>query len=213
MLHQQFGFDPSRLTEHASDQCYFCMSKLKIFGFRYNSREKIDYADVESVILARGRSEDYPTAPSENICEDKSKRPLTPSTTIFSEMESEFIPCSSGYKVHFIAQDMKGKDVRHLLGEYCWSIVRDSEAIYSLFRIKPNISIYIYGAWPRLPPRRVTVAWVINDMTKGRAEQTNNSLPNAMINQNQNYQNFTVDFSLKPQCFQEMYNSLFDSNP
>ncbi|CAH0547293.1 unnamed protein product [Brassicogethes aeneus] len=60
-----------RRTEHASDQCYFCMSKLKSFGFRHNTREKIDNADVESVILARVRSEDYPTAPSENICEEK----------------------------------------------------------------------------------------------------------------------------------------------
>lgn len=35
-----------RRTEHSSENCYFCLSHLKSFGFQYKTREKIDYDDV-----------------------------------------------------------------------------------------------------------------------------------------------------------------------
>ena len=70
--------------------------------------KKINYANIKSVIPARVRSAEYPTAPSEDIQRKKqSKSSLTISSDIFSELESEFIATSSklSYKVpHFMTQ-------------------------------------------------------------------------------------------------------------
>ncbi|XP_075159665.1 uncharacterized protein LOC142232851 [Haematobia irritans] len=50
-------------TEHLVEKCYFCLTKVT--GFRYNTREKVTYAEVDSVIKALVRSEDNSTAPTE----------------------------------------------------------------------------------------------------------------------------------------------------
>lgn len=87
-----------RRTEHAIDACYFCLTKTS--GFRYNIREKINYANVQSVISANIRSDDT-TAMELDILEDKEPGPPSPLTTIsYSELESEFIATQSelGYK-------------------------------------------------------------------------------------------------------------------
>ena len=52
-------------SEHSVDSCYFCQTQPRTRGFRYNIREKIDYADVSTIIPARLRSAVHPKAPSE----------------------------------------------------------------------------------------------------------------------------------------------------
>jgi len=51
------------IDEHNPDECYFCLTKPKCFGFSYNQREKIQYAVCESVLPARIRSFETPHSP------------------------------------------------------------------------------------------------------------------------------------------------------
>lgn len=51
------------IDEHNPDDCYFCLTKPKCFGFSYNQREKIQYAVCESVLPARIRSFETPHSP------------------------------------------------------------------------------------------------------------------------------------------------------
>lgn len=59
------------LIDHSADSCYLCLSYGRARGFRYDTREQIDYANVETVIPAKLRSERYPSAASELQEEDR----------------------------------------------------------------------------------------------------------------------------------------------
>lgn len=91
-----------RRTEHSSQHCYFCLTES--YGFRYNTREKIVYPNLESVIRAQIRCTQYPTAPSEeNIaCQEIEVESLS----IREPSPSEFLPTSEfGSRVpHFVTQ-------------------------------------------------------------------------------------------------------------
>lgn len=52
-------------NEHIVEQCYFCLTKTT--GFRYSTREKISYPNVIMFTKAQIRSEQYPTANSEEV--------------------------------------------------------------------------------------------------------------------------------------------------
>lgn len=93
-------------TEHSPDACYFCLSYPKTVGFKYNIREKIEYADVDSIIFAKIRSEENPTAPSEETFEIESNIDMLSEASV-PTTSSEFVPTTSelGYKVpHCITQ-------------------------------------------------------------------------------------------------------------
>lgn len=53
------------LDEHDADKCYFCLNFPKIYGHRYETREEIDYENVESVMPAVYRSPRNPHSQSE----------------------------------------------------------------------------------------------------------------------------------------------------
>lgn len=53
------------ILDHEEDSCYFCLSKKKCTGFKYQNRENIAYADCENVMPAIRRSEEFPYSPME----------------------------------------------------------------------------------------------------------------------------------------------------
>lgn len=55
-----------RVSEHNPETCYFCLTMSKTVGFNYKTRAIVRYADCDSVIPARLRSNDHPFAPSED---------------------------------------------------------------------------------------------------------------------------------------------------
>lgn len=57
-------------SEHNSKTCYFCLSFENSFGFHYNHRKKVEYADVESVMPSRERSSETPRPQSEVAPDD-----------------------------------------------------------------------------------------------------------------------------------------------
>lgn len=50
-------------TEHLVDSCYFCVTQPRTIGINFERRSIIKYAQVDSVIPARERSESNPCAP------------------------------------------------------------------------------------------------------------------------------------------------------
>lgn len=115
-------------SEHDIETCYFCSTQPKTIGFHYDDREKIDYADVESVMTAKERSSQLPHAQSElnpttfdsaadfemgGPSTSGENRLLSPTlshlSNVRSENLSEFVPTASelGYVYdtpHFITQ-------------------------------------------------------------------------------------------------------------
>lgn len=86
-----------RRTEHSSECCYFCSTKF--VGFRYTTREQIDYADVESVIKAQVSSD---TASSENISTNEEM--AIEMLSIREPSPSEFLPSLCCESPHFVTQ-------------------------------------------------------------------------------------------------------------
>lgn len=93
-------------NEHSADACYFCLSYPRTVGFKYSIRDKIQYADVDSTIVAKIRSNEYPNAPSEESVQEANVEMLSETCTISSLNISEYIPTPSefGDKVHLITQ-------------------------------------------------------------------------------------------------------------
>lgn len=115
------------LFEHHPTTCYFCQSKPRTFGHRYETREMINYYDSDSVITTQIRDELHPYAPSEEPHQEEeamtdvefdanvdashtyTSTSTEPSTSTTSAATSEFIPPRQfapiiKKKPHFITQ-------------------------------------------------------------------------------------------------------------
>lgn len=53
------------VIEHIPEMCYFCQTQKNVVGFRYNTRERVNYAQVSTMIPARLRSTQNPHTPFE----------------------------------------------------------------------------------------------------------------------------------------------------
>lgn len=81
-------------SEHRVDSCYFCVSMKRARGMHYDQRFEIRYAEVESVIAARRKSDEIPNAPALDMFEpiDESLESLEPMEVTESEAELFLLP-------------------------------------------------------------------------------------------------------------------------